>query len=749
MFIERNVLRYCVLDEETIANALRKINDNASHLVFTVTGNQQLEGILTDGDLRRWMIDQTTIDLDQPVRQASKKKVVKAGIDDAPEIIASLFGEGIDMVPLLDDYGHLVAIAMRQVPGLSIGGHDIGPAAPALVIAEIGNNHNGSVALAKELVDLAVEAGADCAKFQMRDIGSLYRNSGTPGEAREDLGTEYTLDLLERFNLTPDQMFEVFDHCRARGVLPLCTPWDPESVRLLDGYGVAAFKVASADLTNHDLLTRIAATNKPLIMSTGMAREEEVAESVRLLKRLGANFGLLHTNSTYPAPFKDINLAYMKRLARLHGVPVGYSGHERGFSVVLAAIAMGAKIIEKHFTLDRTMEGNDHKVSLLPGEFRQMVTAIRQVEEAVGAEGPRVLTQGEMINREALAKSLVAARAVRQGETITADMIEIKSPGRGLQPNRRQELIGRPARRDIAPHDFFYPGDVEDGVVEPRPFRFRRPWGVPVRYHDTAAIVSVTNPDFVEYHFSYKDIEIRPDSQFDGVLPLSYTVHCPEMFSGDMLLDLTSVDASVRARSRDELARVVEVANALRRWHAKAPERVLIVTNVGGFSDDGPYSRDEVRRRYERLNESLARVDTAGVEIIPQTMPPFPWHFGGQRYHNLFVSSDDIVDWCRETGGRVCFDVSHSKLACAQFKWSFTDFVEAVAPHTAHLHLADAEGVDGEGLQIGDGDLDFAALARQLDSLAPDASFIPEVWQGHKNGGEGFWYALDRLEHWF
>ena len=149
---------------------------------------------------------------------------------------------------------------------------------------------------------------------------------------------------------------------------------------------------------------------------------------------------------------------------------------------------------------------------------------------------------------------------------------------------------------------------------------------------------------------------------------------------------------------------------------------------------------------YQLRVESLSALDSEGIEIIPQTMPPFPWHFGGQRYHNLFVDPEDIVEFCSQNKYRVCLDVSHSKLACNHHKLSFKEFIEQVGPYVAHLHIADAEGLDGEGLQIGEGDLDFPALAEDLTKTAPQATFIPEIWQGHKNEGEGFWLALERLE---
>jgi len=191
---------------------------------------------------------------------------------------------------------------------------------------------------------------------------------------------------------------------------------------------------------------------------------------------------------------------------------------------------------------------------------------------------------------------------------------------------------------------------------------------------------------------------------------------------------------------------VVDISCDLRR-RFDCPDPVLLVTNVGGFSEHHHLEHTELQPLRQRLIDSLQQINTAGeVEIIPQTMPPFPWHFGGQRYHNLFVDTAFIQEFCEETGMRVCLDVSHSKLACTHLNASFSGFLKAILPFTAHLHLADAKGVDGEGLQIHDGEIDWVQLFALMEQLAPKASFIPEIWQGHKNNGEGAWLALERLE---
>ncbi|MBN9432058.1 MAG: N-acetylneuraminate synthase family protein [Bosea sp.] len=748
MMIERNVMRFVVFAEDSILSALTKISANKSGFVLSVSEQGLLLGVVTDGDIRRWLAGTPEIDLSLPVGDIANPNFVSARDDTPVATINEMFSDRIRSVPLVDEYGRVVGIAFPKMETFSVGGRLIGPGHPSFVIAEIGNNHNGDMDLAHRLIDLAAEAGADCAKFQMRDMSSLYQGTGAPEDASKDLGAQYTLDLLARFNLSKENLYILFDYVRSKGMEPLCTPWDLSSLKALEEYGISGYKLASADLTNHELLLALAETGKPLFCSTGMATEAEIKESVALLKANGASFCLLHCNSTYPAPYKDINLLYMDRLAVLGDCPVGYSGHERGWAVPVAAVARGACVIEKHFTVDRSMEGNDHKVSLLPEEFTEMVVAIRAVEEAMGTAKERELTQGELINREVLAKSLHAAVDIEQGQLITDDMLVVKSPGQGLQPNRRGEVVGQPARRKITAGSPIFAADVVESGVAARPFHFPRPWGIPVRWHDRAAMLAATNLDLLEYHLSYKDMEANLGDWFKGVDDVSFVVHAPELFAGDHILDLAAEDEEYRTHSIAELQRVIDLTRTLRQWH-RPGQPPLIITNMGGFSTSRALPAAARKALYDRIKDSLSRLDREGVEIIPQTMPPFPWHFGGQSYHNLFMDPDEIVAFCKEMGMRICFDVSHSQLACNNFGWSMKEFCEKVGPYTAHLHIVDAKGVDGEGLQIGDGTMDFAVIADVLNRACPDASFVPEIWQGHKDSGAGFWFALDKLERWF
>jgi N-acetylneuraminate synthase len=745
MIISRNIAPYLVLDQDSIRDVLVKMDSNEEGMVVCVDNAGLLLGVLTDGDFRRWVITGRNPDLDGAVGTIINRDITSARAADSAERLASLLNNRVKFLPLTDSEGRCIALAQKRTAQFAIEQHKIGTGRPCFIIAEIGNNHNGSLEFARRLVDEAVLAGADCAKFQLRDLSALYGNKGNPSDAAEDLGSQYTLDLLSRFQLSRDDMFRAFDYCHQKGITPLCTPWDLPSVEILERYGIAGYKSASADLTNHDFLLLIARTGKPMICSTGMSTETEIRESATLLRTAGAQFALLHCNSTYPAPFKDLNLHYMGTLRQIGECPVGYSSHDRGINIAVAAVALGANIVEKHITFDRTMEGNDHRVSLLPHEFAEMVTGIRQVEQALGGGGARKISQGELMNREALGKSLMINVGLEPGEIIEAYMLDVRSPGRGLQPNRKDALVGKAAKRKLRPGDTLFPSDLGEQISSARNFAFKRPFGIPVRYHDLNSMACASNFDLMEFHLSYKDMEEDEKRYFDHVFDMDLVVHAPELFENDHVLDLCSLDTSYRELSIQHLRRVVDVTRRLQHWFSRA-ERPCIIVNAGGFTQDKPLDKAERSVRYDLILESLRQMDLDGVEIIPQTMPPFPWHFGGQRYQNLFMDPDETADFCKKNGYRVCLDTSHSKLACNHHHWSFSEFITKVGPYTAHLHIADAAGVDGEGLQINEGDIDFPALGKDLRSAAPLASFIPEIWQGHKNGGAGFWCALERLE---
>lgn len=744
MLIENKISNYIIFEDESIVSALKKINNNKKRIIFIVNDHGILTGALSDGDFRRWIVEASDFNIDDDVSNIARRNIICKSVDSDKSDIEKCFSEGVNIIPLVDSRNRVVSVAINDEEGFKIGESVISKDSRSFIIAEIGNNHNGDIKLAKHLVDLAVDAGADCVKFQMRDLSSLYK-AGNNKDDEADLGAQYTFDLLKKFQLKNEELIEVFDYCKSLDLTPLCTPWDLESLKILEEYGMQAYKVASADLTNHQLLAALVRTGKPLICSTGMSTEVEIEKTVNFLNSHSAQYVLLHCNSTYPTPFKDVNLSYISRLKHISKGLVGYSGHERGIAVPIAAIALGAKVIEKHFTIDKSMEGNDHKVSLLPKEFKEMVSKIRQVEEAMGEEGSRGLSQGEMINRENLAKSIVAKVSAPKGTVITLDMLDVRSPGQGLQPIYIDDLVGKKLNRDVQLGDYFFESDLEEQLVEAKEYHFSRPFGIPVRYHDYDKLKNKTNLDFVEFHLSYQDMNISLDKIFKSEQNIGFAVHSPELFANDHILNLASPDEEYRLQSISELNRVCDITRKLKEFFPKTKKPVIVV-NAGGFDNERFFAPSEKPELYKKVAQSLSAVNQDGIELIIQTMPPFPWHFGGQSHHNLFLDPEEIDYFCSQYGYRICYDVSHSMMACNFFKTSLHEFTKIVGKHVAHMHIVDALGVDGEGIEVGKGDVNFNLLSKDLKEFTPLAQFIPEVWQGHKNNGEGFWKALDFLE---
>ena len=626
---------------------------------------------------------------------------------------------------------------------MKIGNYDTKESTKVFIIAEIGMNHNGSLENAIKLIDQAVEIGADAVKFQMRDLKSLYTSSVIDGD-NGDLGTEYTLNLLKRFELNEEQFYKIVAHAKLKNIIFLCTAWDKNSADKVDSLGVPVFKTASADFTNIDLLDHLISKNKPIILSTGMSTESEIKQTIEFLDINNAEYALLHCNSTYPAPFKDINLMYIDNLKK-YGVPVGYSGHERGIAVTLAAVALGAKIIERHFTLDRDMEGPDHTASLEYIEFKKLIEGIREIEISMGTNSERVITQGELINRENLSKSIYAAKNIDKGQTFTSEMFEIKSPGQGLSPLYIKTLTGKKALKNIKEGSPIFESDYIKSIEAKKNYSFDRPWAIPVRYHDINSMLDTTKPNLIEFHMSYNDLNINPKKHLRDEYQCGFLVHAPELFENDHLLDLCSHDKKYRQDSVINLQKVIDVTLELKKYF-NTKDNPKIIVNCGGFSKDGFLPIQERRNLYDNLLTSIFSLKTEGIEIIPQNMAPYPWHFGGQRYQNLFMDSAEILDFCNNNNIRICHDISHSCLACNKFNWNHIEYIKILASVTAHFHIADGKGVDGEGLQIGEGTIDFKRALNAIKEYAPNVSFIPEVWQGHKNNGEGFWYSLEKLE---
>jgi sialic acid synthase SpsE len=349
---------------------------------------------------------------------------------------------------------------MREIKEVKIGSKWVGEDHPCYIVAEIGNNHNGELEIAKKLIEVAVECGADAVKFQKRDIDSLMTNElkNMPYQKYDSFGATYGEHRL-RLELPDEDWRRLFNFAKKLGVDFYATPFDFKSVDFLEELGIPCFKIASFDVTNLPLIDYVCKKGKPIILSTGMCTWEELDEAVDVIRKNGNDLVLLHCVSAYPHDNELSNLKMIQKLKERYRVPVGYSGHEKsGFAISLGARMMGAYMIERHFTLDRTMKGPDHAASLEPKGLAELVKNIRKLEEALG-NGEKKILEIETPLRLKMTKSIVTTRHIRAGEVIRREDLTVKCPGTGLKPKYIDALVGKVAKRDM-PADTVVPPEA-------------------------------------------------------------------------------------------------------------------------------------------------------------------------------------------------------------------------------------------------------------------------------------------------
>ena len=332
-----------------------------------------------------------------------------------------------------------------------------------LIIAEAGVNHNGSIDIARQLVDKAVEAGVDIIKFQTFKSEKLVSKSARQAEyQKKNIGTksdDSQLSMLKKLELSEQDHVELMAYCKQKGIKFFSTAFDMDSIDYLHSLNMGLWKIPSGEITNYPYIKKIAQYGEPVILSTGMCEMDDISAAVSVLLKYGVKreqITILHCNTEYPTPYEDVNLRAMNTIKNEFKVNVGYSDHTKGIEVPIAAVALGASVIEKHFTLDRNMEGPDHKASLEPYELKAMVSAIRNIEKAVGGDGTKHVSESERKNITIARKSIIAARDIKKGELLTEENMTVKRPGTGISPMRWEEVVGTKAIRNFA----------EDEIIE-------------------------------------------------------------------------------------------------------------------------------------------------------------------------------------------------------------------------------------------------------------------------------------------
>ena len=323
-----------------------------------------------------------------------------------------------------------------------------------LIIAEAGVNHNGDIAKAKALIDKGAEAGVDYVKFQTFKAEKLVTKQAQRAsyQDKNTQNNDSQYEMLKKLELSQALHQELMDYCNQKGVKFLSTGFDSESLVFLAQLGITIAKVPSGEITNLPYLRQVASLFPEVILSTGMATIDEIKDAVKVLIDNGVSkdkITILHCNTEYPTPMEDVNLKAMLHIQRELGIPVGYSDHTLGIEVPIAAVALGATVIEKHFTLDKTLPGPDHKASLEPDELKAMVSAIRNIEKAIGGSGLKEVSKSEAKNKPIARKSIVAATDIKKGDIFTPENLTVKRPGTGISPMQWDEVIGKEAKRDF------------------------------------------------------------------------------------------------------------------------------------------------------------------------------------------------------------------------------------------------------------------------------------------------------------
>ena len=322
-----------------------------------------------------------------------------------------------------------------------------------IIIAEAGVNHNGNLDIAKKLIDVAADAQVDYVKFQtFKTELAITKNAQKAAYQKQTTGKEESqFDMIKKLELDKEAHLELISYCQKKHITFLSTPFDLDSVDLLYELGIPMYKIPSGEITNYPYLKKIAEKKLPVIMSTGMANIQEISDALNVLLQNGLDkeqISILHANTEYPTPMRDVNLKAMQSIANEFGVSVGYSDHTLGIEVPIAAVALGAKVIEKHFTLDRNMKGPDHKASLEPEELKAMVVAIRNIELAMG-DGVKKASESEKKNMAVARKSIVAKKHIKKGEVLNENNITVKRPGTGINPMQWLQVIGTKAVKDF------------------------------------------------------------------------------------------------------------------------------------------------------------------------------------------------------------------------------------------------------------------------------------------------------------
>ena len=735
--------------DDKLKDVLHKFDNSKGRPIVVLSEKGNLVGLLSSGDVRRYISRENHKFEECLVYDVCNKNPIYVKDTDSNTVIERILSENITLAPLLDCHRTVIGIVYNGYPSITIGKRRISIKDRYIyLIAEVGVNHNGSLEEALFLIKQSIDAGFDAIKLQIRSEETYSKDEFLS----KDLSVQYIESEIKRTFLSWEKYKLLIKYIKDHKADVICTPFDEKALNFVVESNVDAIKIASCDLTNDPLLIKASKSSKPIILSTGMSTESEILHSHELLNRHG-DHAFLHCNSTYPAPPEDINLSYIARLRDITNSVCGYSSHDGNVFIPYASIGFGARIIECHVTRKKDQKGTDHLASLEVSGLIGFVKSIRMISESIGDDLPREPSQGELMNKISLGKSLCFKKKLTEGHIISQKDLILKSPAIGFSYSQLKDVIGKSLTSSVNSGQTLLSNHIDNSLKENEHYKnileSNLVPGIPVRYHDIEYLNSIFNLPLYEFHMSSHDLTLNP-KKFLGnksYQDKELIVHSVEQYNDGFIIDLASDDNDHYNISYRKLVDLLIHIEQLRYYFSNSNE-VPVILNCGGHTKDKPLNLNESINKTKKIAKAISSLQSEFpfTKILAQTMPPFPWHQGGRAFHNCLSHKDSIKEYIDIAQLGICMDISHSALAANHFGFDFIELIQDLSNNTEHLHIADASKSNQEGQQIGDGDLDFKEILKIYTSKSKKYTFIPEIWKGHLNNGEGFNNGLIYLD---
>ncbi|PMB02577.1 hypothetical protein CEN49_25280 [Fischerella thermalis CCMEE 5273] len=620
------------------------------------------------------------------------------------------------------------------------------------VIAEIGKACNGNMGYCEQILHECKTAGADAIRFHHFHLESSVFKEALQKSTERAWSFQLKLPFLNEVLFTENEYRAILNRCKELGLDFIGTPWDIPSYHIFRNAGVKNIKINSLNAFNVPLIKEVRRDSRKLYISTGGLAERDIRNLYEIHNLGEDDVTLMHAVIAYPAPKTIINMRALKVLKK-YSTRIGYSSNELLSTPLLAACALGATVIEKHVHLNHSPY-DVHKASITTIQLKEMIREIREMEQILGREIKQE-SRGEMVNQDILSKSLILKEHVQKGEVISEKNLALQLPSKGVNAKQWLEVVGGKAKRDLNKGEYLFSTDIvkekdyqsigiqpnrQDNEETASYIPGKR--GVVVRLKDIDEMIAGQKVDYVEVHYAASDLD-KVDSCKDYDLDL--VVHLPE-YSDGVLLDLCSHDEQLRKYSIEVINHVMEKARRLKPHFKRLSGDLKFVTHPGSLTY--PHPDENPSEQYALFLDSLKQLDSSGLEVLVENMTPFAWFLDKdwapkQGMSNSFMDAEELSIFLNTHKYNMCFDVCHAKLYCNYAGKDLYTFMRTIRPYVKHFHFSDCTGIDGEGLQVGEGEINWQEVCEVFSDYS--YGWTPEIWNGHHDHGKKFYEAHEKL----